>query len=168
MLSKEMTESLNKHLNAEFYSSYLYLAMSSYASFKGLNGASNWLYIQAQEEILHVRKMYDYIDSHSAHIVLEAIDKPPAEFASLLALFKKVLEHEQLVTSLINKLMTQAVSEADHASEAFLQWFVTEQTEEEKNAADIIDRLKLAGDTGPGLFMIDNELASRVLTVPAP
>jgi len=117
--------------------------------------------------MIHVQKMYDYIDSQGSQIVLEAIGKPPAEFGTLLNLCEAVLAHEQMVTALINKLMTQAVKESDHATETFLQWFVTEQTEEEKSAKDIIDRLRLAGDTGPGIFMIDNELAARVFVPPA-
>jgi len=167
MISSNMAEILNKHMNAEFYSSYLYLSMSAYASSMGWKGCSNWLYIQAQEEMIHVQKIYGYIDDQDARIELYAIDKPPVEFGSPLELFGGVLEHERKVTGLVRGLMTAAVKEADHATETFLQWFVTEQTEEEKSCRDILDRLRLAGETGPGLFMIDNELAARVLTPPA-
>lgn len=167
MISSKMATALNKQLNAELYSSYLYLSMSAYASYKGLSGAANWCRVQSQEELIHVQKVYDYIDNHGAQVVLDAVEKPPAEFGSMLELFEAVLAHEQKVTGLINGLMTQAVKESDHATETFLQWFVTEQTEEEKSAKDIIDKLKLAGDTGAALFMVDNELATRVLTPPA-
>ncbi len=166
MINKKMSDALNKHLNAELYSSYLYLAMSAYASFKGLKGASNWLYMQAQEEMIHVKKMYEYIDSQGAQVVLQAIDTPPSDFGSPLELFNSVLAHEQKVTGLINDLMTLAVAESDHATQTFLQWFITEQVEEEQSVGEIIDRIKLAGETGAGLFMIDNELGARVLAAP--
>jgi ferritin len=168
MITPNMTKALNKHLNAESYSSYLYLAMSAYAAFKGWRGAANWLSVQVQEEDVHVEKVYAYLDSHDARIVLDAIKKPPAEFGTMLELFEAVLAHEQEVTARVNSLMTLAVKEADHATETFLQWFVTEQTEEEKSVKEIIDRLNLAGDTGLAIFMMDNELATRVFTQPAP
>lgn len=166
MVSKKMAAALNKHLNAELYSSYLYLSMSGYASHKGLKGVGHWLYIQAQEEMIHVKKMYDYIDDQGAQVILEAIDKPPAKFGTMLGIFEAVLKHEEIVTDYINKLMSQALKENDHATETFLQWFVTEQTEEEKSAKDIIDKLNLAGETGPAAYMIDTELATRILTLP--
>lgn len=168
MITPKMADALNRQLNAELYSSYLYLSMSAYASHKGLKGAASWLYIQVQEELIHVKKLYDYIDSQGAQIVLDSIEKPPTEFGSVLDLFEAVLAHEQKVTGLVNALMSQAVAEKDHATDTFLQWYVTEQTEEEQSARDIIDRLKLGGDTGPALFMIDNELGTRVYTPPAP
>ena len=161
MITTNMAKALNEHLNAELYSSYLYLSMSAYASFKGLKGAASWLSLQVHEEDVHVQKVYDYIDSQGAQVILDAIEKPPAEFGSLLEVFEGVLAHERLVTGRVNDLMTLAVKESDHATETFLQWFVTEQTEEEKTAQEIIDRLKLAGDTGLAIFMIDNELGAR-------
>jgi ferritin len=167
MITPSMESALNRHLNAEFYSSYLYLSMSAYAAHKGLKGAANWCNVQAQEEMLHVQKFYDYIESHGVRVVLDAIEKPPADFGTILELFEAVLKHEQLVTGLVNTLMTQAATESDHATQTFLQWFITEQVEEEQSVNDIIDRLKLGGDTGPALFMMDNELATRVLTTPA-
>ncbi|MFQ5442490.1 MAG: ferritin [Thermodesulfobacteriota bacterium] len=167
MITSTMAGALNRQLNAELYSSYLYMSMSAYASHKGLKGAANWLNIQVHEELVHVQKLYGYIDSQGARIVLDAVEKPPTEFGSMLDLFNAVLAHEQKVTGLVNTLMSQAVKEKDHATETFLQWYVTEQTEEEQSARDIIDRLKLGGETGPALFMIDNELAARVFTPPA-
>ncbi|MFQ5353328.1 MAG: ferritin [Thermodesulfobacteriota bacterium] len=167
MISPEMAKSLNKQLNAELYSSYLYLSMSAYASFKGLQGAASWFFVQVKEELFHVQKMYDYIDSQGEQVILEAVEKPPTEFGSITDLFKAVLAHEQHVTGLVNVLMSQAVEENDHATQTYLQWFVTEQTEEEKSCQEIIDRLQLAGDTGPGVFMIDTELGTRVFNPPA-
>ncbi len=168
MITTTMADALNSQLNCEFYSSYLYRAMSAYANHKGMKGAANWLDIQAQEEMIHVQKFYDYIESQGARVVLDAIDKPPADYGTLTELFEAVLEHERMITGRINKLATQAVAESDHATQTFLQWFVTEQVEEEESVTNILDRLKLGGDTGPALFMIDNELATRVLTTPAP
>ena len=167
MISSDMAKALNRQLNEELYSSYLYLSMSAYASFKGLKGAASLLYVQVKEELFHVQKVYDYIDSQGAQIILEQVKKPPTEFGTIMDLFKAVLEHEQKVTEYINTIMSQAVVENDHATQTFLQWFVTEQTEEEKSCQEIIDRLKLAGDSGPGIFMIDTELGTRVFTPPA-
>ncbi len=167
MISSAMTKALNRQLNAELYSSYLYLAMSSYASFKGLKGAASWFFVQVKEELFHVQKMYDYIESQGAQVILEAVEKPPTEFGSVVELFTAVYEHEKKVTGLINTLMGQAVEENDHATQTYLQWFITEQIEEEQSCQEIIDRLKLAGETGPGLFMIDTELSARVFNPPA-
>ena len=168
MITSKMADVLNKHMNSELYSSYLYLSMSAYASSKGLAGAASWCYVQAKEELLHVEKLHGYFDVHGARVILEAIEKPPADFGSLLNIFEAVLAHEKKVTALVNETMAVATGESDHATETFLQWFVTEQTEEEKSVNDIIDKLKLGGETGPAAFMIDRELAARVLTVPTP
>lgn len=162
MISETMAKELNGQLNAELYSSYLYLSMSAYASANALNGAANWLYMQAQEEMIHVQKIYDYILGRDAKVILETVEKPPSEFGKILEIYTKVLEHEREVTGRINKLMTQAVNESDHATQTFLQWFVTEQTEEESTVRAIIDKLKLAGDSATAIFMIENELAARV------
>ena len=167
MISKKMVQGLNKQLNNELYSSYLYLSMSSYANFIGLKGASNWFMVQYQEEMLHFMKFYNYINSQGEHVELAALAAPPSDFGSLLAMYEQTLKHEQFITSSINELMDLAVKEKDHATQIFMQWFVTEQIEEESNDYDIIAKLKLAGDTGPGLLMIDNELAARVFTPPA-
>jgi len=167
MISAGMTEALNNQLNAESYSAYLYLSMSSYASYTGLKGAANWFAIQAREEMTHAQKLYDYVNSQGEHAVLKTIDGPPSEFKSLLHMFEETLAHEKKVTGLINGLANLAVQERDHATGIFLQWFVSEQIEEEQSAKDIAERLKLAGENGPGLFMIDNELAARIFTPPA-
>ncbi|MBT3193191.1 MAG: ferritin [Verrucomicrobia bacterium] len=168
MISDKMTEALNDQINKELYSSYLYLSMSSYAAHIGLPGVANWFYVQAQEELSHVERFYAYINSQGQRVILGAIEKPESDFTSALAMFEAALEHEQFVTGRVNDLVNLAVEERDHASQIFLQWFVTEQVEEEENASDIIAKLRLAGDQGGGLFMIDKELASRVFTPPAP
>jgi ferritin len=167
MISKKMVQTLNKQLNNELYSAYLYLSMSSFTTFIGLKGAANWFMVQYQEEMTHAMKFYDYLNSQGEHAQLAAIAAPPTEFGTLLSMFEQTLKHEQFITKCINDLMDQAVKEKDHATQIFLQWFVTEQIEEEGNDNDIIAQLKLVGDNTQGLMMIDRDLATRVFTPPA-
>lgn len=166
MISKKMIQALNKQINNEIYSAYLYLSMSSFTTFIGLKGAANWFMVQYQEEMLHAMKLYDYVNSQGEHVQLAAIPAPPTEFGTLLSMFEQTLKHEQFITKCINDLMDQAVKEKDHATQIFLQWFVTEQIEEEGNDNDIIARLKLVGDSTQGLMMVDRDLATRVFTPP--
>jgi len=167
MISKKMVQTLNKQLNNELYSAYLYLSMSSFTTFIGLKGAANWFMVQYQEEMTHAMKFYDYLNSQGEHAQLAAIAAPPTEFGTLLSMFEQTLKHEQFITKCINDLMDQAVKEKDHATQIFLQWFVTEQIEEEGNDKDIIAQLKLVGDNTQGLMMVDRDLATRVFTPPA-
>lgn len=164
MISDKMSAAITKQVNAELYSAYLYFAMSSHSSYKGLAGIAQWLAAQAMEETTHARKLYDYLKSQGRHVVLGAIDKPESEWDSPKAVFKQVLEHEQHVTSLINALVNQAVEEKDHATQGFLQWFVAEQVEEEDSAMDVLSKFELAGDHVGALFMLDKELGTRVFT----
>jgi ferritin len=166
MISKKMVEAINKQINAELYSSYLYLSMSSYSSFIGLAGAANWFYVQSKEEMTHALKMYNYVLDQGEPVELLPIDGPATKFKSLEHMFAETLKHEKVVTSLINNIVNIAKKENDHATEIFYQWFVTEQVEEEKNASEILAKVKLAGDNTGGLFMIDNELKARVFTPP--
>ncbi len=166
MISKKMVEALNKQLNNELYSAYLYLSMSSYTTHIGLKGAANWFMVQYQEEMVHAMKFYDYINSQGEHAQLAAIAAPPVEFGSLLSMFEQTLKHEQFITRCINDLMDLAVKEKDHATQIFLQWFVTEQIEEEGNDNDMIAKLKLVGDSPQGLMMLDAQMATRVFTPP--
>ncbi len=161
MISKKMQSTLNGQIQKEFYSSYLYLAMSVYCADAGLNGFANWFKIQAQEEATHAMKFLDYVLEQSGRVSLQAIEQPPKDFDSPLNAFKKAYEHEQFVTSSIYKIVDQAIAEKDHATNAFLQWFVTEQVEEEAHAKEIVDKLELAGVKGPGLFMLDSKLGAR-------
>jgi ferritin len=162
-----MVEALNKQVNREIYSAYLYLSMSAYSTFKGMKGFANWFMVQYQEEMTHAMKIYDYINDQGGQVKLLAVEQPPTEFGSPLEMFEKTLEHEKFVTKCINDLVDLAIKEKDHASNIFLQWFVTEQIEEEANDNEIISKLKLVGKEGNGLFMIDKELATRVFTPPA-
>lgn len=163
MISKKMEQALNEQLNFEIYSAYVYLAMSAHCESKGLKGFANWFYIQYQEEMTHAMKFYNFILDKSAEVELDAIDKPKKEYTDLIAIFKETLAHEQEVTARIYKLVDMAIDERDHGTNAFLQWFVTEQVEEEASVNQIIDKLKLVEGNGNGVFMLDAELATRVL-----
>ncbi|MEA5115095.1 MAG: ferritin [Geobacteraceae bacterium] len=166
MISMKMVQALNKQLNNELYSAYLYLAMSSFTTHIGLKGAANWFMVQYQEEMVHAMKFYNYVNSQGAHAQLAAIAVPPAEYGTLLSMFEQTLKHEQFITKCINDLTELAVKEKDHATQIFLQWFVTEQIEEEGNDNDVIAKLKLVGDNPQGLLIVDAELATRVFTPP--
>ena len=167
MLKEETLAACTTHINAEMNSAYLYLSMEAYFQSINLTGFANWMRTQTQEEMMHAMKIYDFVFERGGKVTLEAIDKPPFSWDSPLAAFKEVLKHEQHVTSLINDLVDLAIKEKDHASNIFLQWFVTEQVEEEASADAVIQRLKLAKDNASGLFMIDAELGQRVFTMPA-
>ena len=168
MLSEKLQSALNKQLNAELYSSYLYLSMSAFLENLNLEGFANWMYIQAQEEAFHAKKFYDFINQRGGRVILDKIDAPPIEWDSPLAVFDNTLNHEQKVTGLINNLVEIAMEQHDHATNIFLQWFVTEQVEEEQGADSILQKLRLLGDNNNGLFMIDRELGQRspVMTIP--
>ena len=166
MLSKKMEDAFNSQLNAELYSSYLYLSMAAYFESTNLAGFANWMQVQVQEEQFHSMKFYNYINERGGRVKLSQIDAPPAEWNSPLAVFEATLKHEQKVTSLINDLMFVARNEKDNASEIFLQWFVNEQVEEEDNVGTLLGQLKLIKDNPHALFMIDRELSQRVFTPP--
>jgi ferritin len=161
MLSDRIQKALNGQLNAEIYSSYLYLSMNAYFKSASLDGFANWMTAQAQEELLHAMKFYDFIHQRGGRVLLTAIDTPPTDWDSPLAVFEDTLQHEQKVTGFINELVEIAMEEHDHATQIFLQWFVTEQVEEEESVGRVLEQLKLLGDARQGLFMMDREMASR-------
>lgn len=161
MLSKKMEESLGAQINAEYYSSYLYLSMAAHCRAVNLDGFSNWMRIQAQEEMTHAMKFYDFVLERGGRVKLRAIEAPPSEWPSPKALFEATLEHERHVTDLINKLVDLAIAEKDHATNAFLQWFVNEQVEEEASADAVLQKLLMIGDAPGGLFMLDRQLGLR-------
>jgi len=167
MIDEKMQEAINKQLNAELYSSYLYLSMSAYFQSANLGGFANWMRVQAKEELAHAMKFYDYVNERGGRVILHPVEAPPSEWDSPLAVFEHVYRHEQKVTGLINKLVDLAVEARDHATNNFLQWFVSEQVEEEASADEVVQKLKLVGDDPSGLFMIDRELAQRVFVAPA-
>jgi ferritin len=166
MMNETIREAFNKQINAELYSSYLYLSMSAYFESINLAGFAQWMRCQAQEEILHAMKFYDYVHERGGTVALTAIDGPPTAWDSPLNAFEEAYRHERKVTEMINDLVDLAIVERDHASNNFLQWFVAEQVEEEDSADKVVQSLKLAGHQGGGLFMIDRELGTRVFTLP--
>jgi len=167
MITGKMAKALSGQINKELYSAYLYLAMSAHAQQNGMPGVANWFYVQTQEELGHVQRFFQYLQRQNAVVELEAVAKPVVEAKTALDLFTSALKHEQFITASIHGLVDVALEEKDRATGIFLQWFVNEQVEEEENACGIIDQLKLAGEGGSGLFMIDRELATRVYTPPA-
>jgi ferritin len=167
MIGKKMEKALNEQVNAETYSAYLYLSMESWFKSQNLNGFANWMRVQTQEEMVHALKIYRFIIERGGRVLLKAIQGPPTEWDSPLAAFEAVREHEQKVTGLINKLVDLAISEKDHATNNFLQWFVSEQVEEEASADELVRQLKLMENAPGGMFMLDRELGKRVFTPPA-
>jgi ferritin len=159
-----MEDALNEQINKEMYSAYLYLSMAAHSSHRGLPGFANWFMVQYNEEMEHAMRIYHYVNDQGGKVTLKKIEKPLSSFKDPMDMFQKTLKHEQFITKSINDLVDLAIREKDHATQIFLQWFVTEQIEEEGNDNDIIAKLKLAGSKGNGLFMIDKELAARVYT----
>ncbi len=161
MLSKTLLDEMNEQIKHELYSAYLYLAMSAQSEAMNLPGFAHWMRLQAQEEVGHAMRFYNFIHDRGGRVVLQAIDQPPVEFASPLAMFEQTLEHEQKVTARIHHIYSLAVQEKDFASQSFLDWFVDEQVEEEKSASQILETLKMIGDKGHALVMLDRELGKR-------
>ncbi len=161
MISKKMAAALNGQINKEFYSSFLYLAMSSYCQRENLNGFASWLAFQAKEEYGHAMKLCGYLQEQGAVVEFKALEAPPADYGTMLKLFAGVLAHEQFITRSINALMDLAVKESDYATQGLLQWYVKEQVEEEANVSGVLARVKMTGGEPRGLLIIDRELAAR-------
>lgn len=162
MISKKTQTELNKQINAEMYSAYLYLSMSAYFETLNLSGFANWTYIQYQEEMTHAMKMYHFVIERGGRVELDAIEAPKKEWKGSLDVMKEVYAHEQKVTGMINDLVDLAIQEKDHATNNFLQWFVAEQVEEEANADEIVSELEFIGENKQALLMLDRELRGRV------
>ena len=158
---------LNDQINKEFYSAYLYLDMANFYSRKGLDGFANWYEIQAKEEQDHAMLMYQYLHNNDVEVTLEAIAKPDKVFSTLMDPLKVGLEHEKYVTSLINNIYSAAVAVNDFRTIQFLDWFIKEQGEEEKNSTDLITKMELFGDDARSLYMLNSELAGRVYSAPS-
>jgi ferritin len=161
MLKEKVEKALNEQINAELYSAYLYQSMAAYFEDKSLSGFARWMDLQAEEEMTHARKIYDYVNERGGRVILEGIDKPKNEWESNLDIFEDSLAHEEKITAMINDLVSLAAEEKDYATHSFLQWFVDEQVEEEDTVGEIVDKLKLVGDSTQGLFMMDDKLAVR-------
>ena len=167
MLNAKVHELLNQQINKEFYSAYLYLSFSNYFKAKNLDGFANWYMIQAQEERDHAVLFYTYIQNQNADVTLTAIDTPKADFTSNMDVLKAGLEHEIYVTSLINDIYAAAYEVKDFRTMQFLDWFVKEQGEEETNANDLISKMELFGSDPKSLYMLNQELGTRVYTAPS-
>ena len=161
MISKKMEKALNEQFNREYYSNYLYLAMSAYCTSINFEGAAHWMRLQSHEETEHAMKIFDYLHHQQANVTLDAVERPAAKWKSLPYAFQKALEHEKYITKSINDLYTLAVQEKDYATQAFLQWFVNEQIEEESEAQRVVDRMAMAKDCSGTLLYLDKELGKR-------
>ena len=168
MISKKLEAAINAQINAEMWSAYLYLSMSAYCQEAGFPGMANWFAVQFKEEQDHAMIFFNYLQSRGGRVLLSPIAEVPTEWGSPLAAFEHTLEHEGKVTSLINNLMALAVEEKDFAAQSRLNWFVDEQVEEEENATELIQKLRLIGNNGYGLYQLDQELAARVYTQATP
>ena len=167
MLNNKIQDAINAQINAEFWSAYLYLSMAQHFEAEGMPGVANWFKIQFQEEQAHATIFMNYIHQRGGRVVLKAIDAVPTTWESPLEAFKATLEHEQKVTALINSLYALAEAENDYATRDRLNWFVSEQVEEEDNCRQLIDKFSLIGDNGMGLYMLDQELGTRTYTAPS-
>lgn len=163
MINSKIATALNDQLNLEYYSAYSYLAMSAYFLTQNLNGFAHWMRVQAQEELGHGMKIYDFLDDREAEIRFQALAAPKQNWDSPLDVFEDSLAHEQKVSQSIYNIADLALSERDHATHTFLQWFIAEQVEEEAAVKELIDTLKLVGTEGNGLFLLDRDLAQRDL-----
>jgi ferritin len=161
MISEKMQAAMNKQINAELHSAYVYLSMSAYFEHMNLAGFANWMRVQAQEEVGHAMRFYTFIHERLGRVLLEPIPAVPTGWESPLAAFEDAFRHEQKISSMIHKLVDLAVEERDYPVNSFLQWFIDEQVEEESSADAIVQQLKLVGDSGQGLFMLDREMAGR-------
>ena len=166
MLSESIGKALNDQLNFELYSANIYLSMAAYFDSVNLAGLASWMKVQHQEEMMHMTKFYDYVNERGGKVVFTGCPDPPTDWDSPLAVFEHALAHERIVTSRINDLMSLAMAEKDHASVSELQWFVTEQVEEESSADAVVQQLKLMAGAPGGLFMLDRELGQRVFNAP--
>jgi ferritin len=160
-LSKKMQDALNEQIREEMASAYIYLSMAAYCESINLPGFAAWMQAQSNEELSHAMKFYGYIHDRGGRVVFDSLEQPPVEFDGPIGVFEKTLAHEQYITGRIHKLYAMAVEENDYASLGILQWFVDEQVEEEKTAGDILGMLKMVGDKGQGLIILDRQLASR-------
>jgi len=163
-MSKKMLQEMNDQIQREMESAYIYLSMAAYFDGMSLPGFAQWMKIQFKEEQIHAMKLYEYIIDRGGKISLQPINQPPVDFNSPLEVFEKALAHEEKVSGHINDLYALSIEEKDYASRPLLQWFIDEQVEEEANAGQIVDTLKMIKDNTSALLMFDRELGQR----PAP
>jgi ferritin len=161
MINKTVQDAINEQIKNELYSAYLYLSMAAYFESLNLSGFTKWMKVQASEEQGHAMKFFEYVFERGGRVQLKAIDQPPFEWKTPLEVFEQTLEHEQKVTGMIHSLYALALKENDYASQVMLQWFITEQVEEEKNAAAIVEQLKLINARETAILMLDHDLGKR-------
>ena len=167
MIGEKIQDAFNDQLNAETYSAYLYWSMSAYFESANLRGFANWMRVQAREEMVHAAKFFSFICERGGRVALKEVKAPETRWDSPLAAFQAAHKHEQFITGRINKLVDMAAAEKDHAAGIFLQWFVSEQVEEEAAADGIVRKLKMISEAPGGLFMMDRELGERNFTPPS-
>lgn len=160
-MNDKIYRALNEQIKHEFYSSFLYLSIASYFENIPLDGFTKWFRKQAQEEHEHAMKIYNYVNDRNMQVRIPAIDQVPANFDSIEEVFNLALTHEKKVTHWIYEIYELALKEKDHATHVFLHWFITEQVEEEKNAQDNLDQIRLIGNDKGGLFVLDQEFAKK-------
>ena len=160
-ITKTVQDAINEQINKEMYSAYLYLSMAVHFETQNLGGFAHWMRLQSNEELSHAMKFFEYVHERGGRVELKAIAQPRSEWKSSLALFEQVLEHEQFVTASIYKLYEVSLKESDYPTQGMLQWFIKEQVEEEKNASEIVEKLKLIDAHGTAVLMLDHELGKR-------
>ena len=165
MINKHVEKAINEQIAKEMFSANLYLAMSAFYKAKNLNGFANWMRVQAQEESAHAMIFFDYLIERGGEVRLSAIDAPQSEWSTPLAAFEAAYAHEQHITASINAIAEVAMQEKDFATTTFLQWFITEQVEEEATVLKILNQLRMIEGKGPGLFMLDREMGQRISNV---
>lgn len=168
IMEKTVETLLNEQITKEYFSAYLYMSMAAYLEDKNFPGMAHWMKVQVQEEMIHGTKFFEYMNDRGSRVTLGAIDKPKSDFASVKEVFEDALAHEKKVTASINNIYAEAQKANDNATMIFLQWFITEQVEEEKSASDIISKLEMIKDNPMGLVMLDKELSSRAQPVMNP
>lgn len=161
MLSQGIQEAIDDQIHHEFQSAYVYLGMSAYLEAANFTGFAQWMRFQSKEEVMHAMKLFDYVNDRNGRVTLKALEQPPVKFKSILDVFEHALAHEQKVTAMIHSLYALATKESDYATAVALQWFINEQVEEEATATSVVDRLKIAGNDGAALLMLDREMGSR-------
>jgi ferritin len=160
-MNKDVRTAINEQINREFYAAYLYLAMAAHFDVEALDGFASWMRLQAKEELGHAMRLYDYLLERGAHVELHAIEAPPLKFGSPLSVAELALQHERQVSKSINAIYALAHNEGDYATQVQLQWFVTEQVEEEHSAETMVERLRMASDSRAALLILDREVAAR-------
>lgn len=161
LIETSVQDAINKQIKNELYSAYLYLAMSAHFEAETLPGFAQWTRLQAQEEVEHAMRLFDYLNERNGRVVLQTIEQPPVKFGRPLEVFEMILEHEQKVTALINNLFEVALDKKDYATQVMLHWFIEEQVEEEDNAGLMVERLRLAGDNNAAILQLDHIAGSR-------